>query len=190
MRHVPISACTGSAVFSFPDDPDVVRLRDRLLSVMSEAQEGTIVPLHLGECILNASCHAAVLGPVLEGVATGRFSGRYLVVHDPAGQNDWDADAALRKVSAHGRAKLVCVWETGDESPRLIGDVDPGVDETYRYVLTSETSGQPATTRGLAEMFNLKIQAASNRMTRAATLGVIRPSAEASGTDRAYLAVR
>ena len=190
MRHTPISACIGSAVFSFPDDPGVVRLRDLLLSVMNEAQEGTIVPLHLGECILNASCHAAVLGPVLEGVETGRFSGRYLVVHDPAGQNDWDADAALRKLSADGRSKLVCVWHTGPEAPRLVGDVDAVTEETYRHVLSNEGEGVSTTARSLAEVFGLTIQAASNRMRRTAGLGVIRPSESTSRAERSYVTVQ
>ena len=194
MRHVPITFSDPKPVYSDPDDVDVMSLRERLLSVLAEAEEGTVIPLSLAGTVLSASCHARLLGPALRKVASGEAPGRYVVVDDPGGENDWDADAALRKLSSDGPTKLVCVWNTGGDRPLLVGDVDRGVKETYDFVYDREQEGCAATTRELAEAYGMRIQAASNRVTKAASLGVVRTveerPAEGGGVQRLLVPVR
>jgi hypothetical protein len=194
MRHVSVTFSDPKPVYSDPDDADVMNLRERLLSVLTEAEEGTVIPLSLKGTMLSASCHARLLGPALRMVASGEAPGRYVVVEDPGGANDWDADAALRKLSADGPTKLVCVWNTGGDRPLLVGDVDRGVKETYDFVYDREQKGSAATTRELAEAYGMRIQAASNRVTKAASLGVVRTveerPAEGGGVQRLLVPVR
>ena len=180
-------------VYSAPDDPAVVQLRDALLDCLREGSENTVVPLLLKGKVLAASCHAAVLGPVLKKILQGDFPGRYIVVHDPDGTNDWDADAALRKTSEDDGVKLPCVWIGPSGEPQLVGAVDPSVQETYLFVLACTRSGKPATARVLAKEQGIRIQAASNRMSKAASFSVIHAFREepavGGGSQRVYVPI-
>lgn len=180
-------------VYSAPDDPAVIQLRDALLDCLRDGSENTVIPLLLEGKVLAASCHAAVLGPVLKKVLRGDSPGRYIVVHDPDGTNDWDADAALRKKSEDEGVKLLCVWIGPSGEPQLVGAVDPAVQETYFFVLTCTRTGKSATARVLAEEQGIRIQAASNRMSKAASFGVIHAlrdePAEGGGTQRVYVPI-
>ena len=194
MRAAPLAIRNPKSVYSAPDDPDIVGLEDRLVQSLAESSEGTVVPVSLRGSVLSASCFARLLGNALRGVSLGLYSGRYVVVQDSDGDNDWDADAALRKVSAEGPAKLVCVWKSGDGRPQLIGDVDRVVQETYDFIWDREREGAPATTREMAEAYKMRIQAASNRVSKAAALGVVRAveeqPAEGGGVQRLLVAVQ
>ena len=195
MRHSPLTLDGSKPVYSDPDDAAVLDLRARLLDVLGEAEEDTVIPVSVAGSALSASCWARLLSDALKGIATGAYPGRYVVLQDLDAGNDWDADAALRKVSSDGPTKLVCVWRAGDGRPRLIGDVDRAVRETYDFVVNREAAGSPATARELAEAHQMRIQAASNRITKSATLGVVRtmeerPKEGPGGPRRLVLAVQ
>ena len=186
----PLRIDGSRKVYSAPDDPVVIKLRDALLDCLREAPKSTVIPLQFKGKVLAASCHAAILGPALKKVSRGECPGRYIVVRDPDGRNDWDADAALRKASEDEGVKLLCVWIGDSGEPRLIGAVDTTVSETYSFVLACTRLGRSATARVLAEEQGIRIQAASNRMSKAASFGVIHAAreepAEGGGTQRVY----
>ena len=194
MRSTPLALASENPVFSDPDDPAVTELRDRLLGVLDGAGAGTTVPVSFSGKALSGSCLAVVLSEALQRITKGRYPDRYVVVHDPKGGNAWDADAALRKVSTDTKSKLVCVWDTGASRPTLVGDVDRIVQKTYDFILDSENAGGPSTTRELAEATKMRIQAASNRVSKAIALGIVRTveeqPAEGGGVQRVLLAVR
>lgn len=189
----PLRISGSKKVYSAPDDPAVLQYRDTLLDCVRNAPESTVIPLQLKGKVLAASCHAVVLGPALKKVTLGECPGRFIVVHDPDGKNDWDADAALRKASEDEGVKLLCVWIGSSGEPQLVGAVDSAVQDTYLFVLTCARSGKSATARVLAEEKGIRIQAASNRMSKAASLGVIHAvqeePAEGGGTQRIYVPV-
>lgn len=189
----PLRIGGSKEVYSAPDDPAVVQLRESLLACLRDAPDSTVVPLQFKGKVLAASCHAVVLGPALKGISQGEYPGRYIVVYDPDGKNDWDADAALRKASEDEGVKLLCVWLGRSGAPQLVGAVDAGVRETYLFVLTCTRSGRSATARLLAEEQGIRIQAASNRMSKAASYGVIHAAreepAEGGGVQRVYIPV-
>jgi hypothetical protein len=136
---------------------------------------------------------AALFGPILARIAGQEFPGRFVLGRDPSGQNEWDADAALRKLSERRGQKLVCVWETNEEV-RLVGSVDEQVRMTYEFLKQRWLdSGEGATARELARHSKSSIQAASNRLAKVGTLGVAyaaeRESVEGGGAQFRYVPV-
>jgi len=188
--RVPVPA---SKMYTNPEDPAILRIREQLIKRMVEAPKGSMVPLQFGRVELSASCHSAVLVPVLERKLRGDFPGRFVVGLDDTGRNEWDADAGLRKASDVIGTKLLCVWQIGREY-RLVGPTDPQVLATYNFVLGFESSeGAGATARELADEFRITIQAASNRLAKAAGLGVVyaveREPVAGGGTQFRFVAV-
>ena len=174
------------------EDPEVQRLANDLATWLDEAEPQTVVRVRL-DAPLSASAHARVLGRALRKVASGQCPGRYIVVEDPSRENDYDADAALEKESRTTKLKLVCVWREPDQPARLIGAVDPAVDETYALARDRWTLGQSTTARNLAEAIGASIQSASNRMAKAAALGVLcqvdESSPDGGGVQRVFVPI-
>jgi hypothetical protein len=161
-----------------------------LRSKLRESPPGVIVPLTLDGSELSASCLAAVLGPALGDVVNGVVPGRFVVGIDPAGRNAWDADAALRKVSAHVGRKLVCVWLTDHDTRELVGSVDDQVKSSYEFAVDRWLkSSSPTSARDLAEAGGLTIQASSNRLAKASSAGLLHVAerASVSGGGSQYL---
>ncbi len=155
-----------------PDAPDITGAREALLDALHSAPAGTVVPLVLDGISLSASCAAAVLMPSLSDVVGGKVPGRFVVVEDPSGRNRWDGDAGLKKESERLGRKLVCAWQSKELD--LVGAVDPQVRSTYDFVLGRwRTGGDGATARDLAGHFDVSIQAASNRLSKASSLGLL-----------------
>ncbi len=155
-----------------PRATEVERARSAVLKRLKASGHGSVVPVDLDGVVLTASCLAALFGSVLERVVAQDFDGRFILGCDPTGVHDWDADAALRKLSERRGSKLVCAWET-EEGVKLIGSVDDQVRHTYDFLqLRWQDSGEGATARELAERARSSIQAASNRLARLAELGL------------------
>ena len=173
-------------------DAPVQRLADDLATWLEEAEPQTVVRVRL-DAPLSASAHARVLGRALRKVAGGECPGRYLVVEDPSQENDYDAEAALEKESRTARLKLVCVWREPDHLPRLIGAVDPKVNDTYTLAQKRWAQGEPTTARDLAEAEGTSIQSASNRMAKAADLGLLcqvdQSSPDGGGVQRVFVPI-
>lgn len=162
-----------AAVLCNPDHASIRGARADILERLQRAGSGTVVPVSLEGIELSASCHAALFGPVLEAIVRGSYPGRFVVAVDPGARNEWDADAAMRKYSETVGEKLVCVWDRTDRCV-LVGSVDTQVRATYDFVTEIwQRTGEGATARELADMFQLTIQAASNRLTKAAGLGIV-----------------
>lgn len=186
-----IPARAGGGVYRSEDAP-VQRLANDLATWLQEAEPQTVVRVRL-EAPLSASAHARVLGRALRKIAGGECPGRYLVVEDPSHENDYDAEAALEKESRTARLKLVCVWREPDQPARLVGAVDPKVNDTYTLAQKRWACGEPTTTRDLAEAEGTSIQSASNRMAKAASLGVLcqvdESSPESGGVQRVFIPI-
>lgn len=174
------------------EDEEVQRLAGDLATWLEEAEPQTVVRVRLN-APLSASAHARVLGPALRKIASGRRPGRYVVVEDPSRENDYDAEAALEKESRTHKLKLVCVWREPNQPARLIGAVDAAVDETYILARDRWTQGESTTARDLAEAIGASIQSASNRMAKAAQLGVLcqvdESSPESGGVQRVFVPI-
>ena len=184
-------AANRGTMYTDPEADEIRQAREDLLERLKAAPSSAIVPLDLGEVELSASCLAAILGPVLEEVISGKLEGRLTMGLDPTGRNQWDADAGLMKESDRRGKKLVCVWSGIGGQLDLVGAVDDQVRATYEFV--ARTAEEGATARDLAEQFRLSIQAASNRLAKAATLGIIyraeRRNVSGGGIEHVYAAV-
>lgn len=186
-----IPAREGGGVYR-SEDAEVQRLANDLAMWLDEAEPRTVVRVRL-DAPLSASAHARVLGCALRKVVGGECPGRFLVVEDPLHENDYDAEAALEKESKTARLKLVCVWRETGRPPRLIGAVDPKVNDTYALACERWARGEPTTARDLAEAEGTSIQSASNRMAKAADLGVLcqvdESSPDGGGVQRVFVPI-
>lgn len=161
-------------MYTDPEVAAIQNVRSELLEKLHDAPAGSIAPLDLNGVQLSASCIAAVLGPVLIALAYGHLARKFVIVLDPTGRNAWDADAGLRKESDRVGHKLVCVWQGKRRLPDLVGPVDEQVKATYGFVLETWIKAHDgATARDLAESAGVSIQAASNRLSKAASLGLL-----------------
>ena len=190
---VVLEASNGT-MFTDPEAPAVQAARSTILQRLQSSDEGSIVPLSLDGVELSASCIAAILSPILTAIIEKHVEGRYIVVADPASRNMWDADAGLQKESGRLGRKLVCVWQINGQTFDLVGAVDEQVDETYKFVLdTWMKHEEGATARALAEHFDVSIQAASNRLSKAGNLGLLYPAdreaVAGGGSQYVYLPV-
>lgn len=190
-KPVCLTSRDGGGVYRSEDAP-VQRLAAELRKQFEEAAPRTIVVVVL-EGPLSASAHARVFGPVLRMIAKGNHPSRYMVINDVACENDYDAEAALQKESRASGLKLVCVWREGSTGPRLLGAVDEKVNESYTFALGRWVKGETTTARDLAEATGISIQAASNRMAKAASLGVLckvdESAPEGGGVQRVFVPV-
>ncbi len=164
---------TKRKMFLFPEETEIISFRDEILSTLEQSSPGTIIPISYKGIALSASCQAATLGVALLEIVRGTYPDRFILVRDPNGTNDWDADAALRKESARTQEKLICVWEGPGGLISIQGPIDPQVETTYRFVAQESESHGGATARAFAEREGISIQAAGNRMFKAAKLGII-----------------
>ena len=181
-------------VVADPRHEGVVRAADNLMRRVREGKDGSVYVVNTAGVNLSSSCLAKIFGPVLRAVVRGEVPGRYVVGEDVSGSNDWEVDAALRKLSAQHGEKLVLVWSGISGVPDLVGPVDPQVEETYRFVTREWSRHGGATARQLAEeQGDLTIQAASNRFAKAASLGLIhaatRESVPGGGSQNVYVPV-
>ena len=161
---------------------------------LAQAPSGSIIPIEFGSVDLSASCHSAILGPILEERVLRGFHGRFLMGDDTTGRNEWDADAGLKKESERLGRKLVCVWETAAGGVSLVGSADQQVRATHSFALEYWRSKEAGTTaRELADEFRITIQAASNRLAKAASLGLLhtaeREPVSGGGTQYRFLPV-
>jgi hypothetical protein len=191
---VKFNVSSGSEEYSDRSHKDVQRFREQILEALNELREGGILHVSLGRARLSSSCFDESVGKGIRKVARGSLNSlphHHVVTIDPTGENWWDADAALRKASEAERLKLVCLWRGRDDDTTLVGPVDEQSKSTYEFVSKRGSTG--ATTRVLAQSQDISIQAASNRMSRTAKLGIIRrvkrESAEGGGTQYVYVAV-
>lgn len=162
------------------NDEDVREAKRRLQAKLAGASPGTVVPVNITGGWLRSSCLGEILGGALQGIVDGNYEGRYVVVLDPDRRHDFELDAAVEKESKDRGRKLVCVWRTGEGSSSLVGQVDPQVERTYQFVVDQWTAARGATARAYAEEEEMKIQAAGNRLSKAASLGVIHPAERVS----------
>lgn len=181
------------SVFTFPESQTIVRFQRAILSALSKARAGTVIPISYQGVVLTASCQAATLGKALLEIVRGTFPDRFLTVHDPDGTNDWDADAALKKLSTKPEEKLVCTWHGPEGTTRLVGAVHPQIEATYRFVCAEFEVHGGATARSFAEKEGISIQAASNRMSSTSKLGLIyraeETSVEGGGKQHVYVPI-
>lgn len=180
--------------YSDRDHRDIQRFREQILKAVEPAHEGEVLYFSLGDASFSSSCIDETIGAAIREVTaekSKKHPDRFIVMVDPEGENWWDADAALRKASDDLNTKLVCVWRGPGGTIKLIGPVDEKAEATYEFVARMGKEG--ATTRDLAEARDISIQAASNRMSRAARAGLIRrvkqESVSKGGTQHVYLAV-
>ena len=173
-------------------DAIVEQLGREIKARLREAAPRTVVRVRF-EAPLSASAHARALGPALVSIASGAVSDRFLVVEDPLDENDYDAEAALEKESKQTGLKLVCVWLRRDALPSLIGAIDTKVAETYQFALDRWGRGELTTARALAEAEGLTIQTASNRVSKASSLGLLcnveESSLEGGGVQNLFVPV-
>lgn len=181
VRHpqLRISTAKASAFFD-PYATEIIAFQKELLSALEHAAPGTVIPISYEGITLSASCQAATIGLALLEIVKGTYEDRFITVLDPDGTNDWDADAGLKKESARTQQKLVCVWHGPADKISLQGAVDPQVEATYAFVAKEAEAHEGATARLFAEREGITIQAASNRMSKAAKLGLIYKSEEIS----------
>lgn len=177
------------------DDEDIQEARTQLLRKLSSASPGTVVRLDLSEARLRSSCVAEILGPALEGVVRGKYEGRYVVVLDEGDRHSFEMDAALKKESDLRGEKLVSVRRTDERTVELLGPVDSQVDRTYEFVRRQCDRPEGATARAyVKEDPGISIQAASNRLTKAAKMGLIhaaeRVPVPGGGSQRRYVPVQ
>ena len=193
VRHpqLRISTSKGNA-FVDPDAPEIITFCEEILSALKNSAPGTVVPISYQGVTLSASCQAATIGLALLEIVKGTYKDRFITVLDPDGTNDWDADAALRKESARTQEKLLCVWQA-PSGLSIQGPVDPQVEATYRFVAEETESDRGATARSFAERAGISIQAAGNRMFKAAKLGLIyraeEVTVEGGGKQHVYVPI-
>ena len=194
VRHpqLRISTSKGNA-FLDPDAPEIITFCEKILSALEHSVPGTVVPISYEGVTLSASCQAATIGLALLEIVKGTYKDRFITVLDPDGTNDWDADAALRKESARTQEKLLCVWQA-PSGLSIQGPVDPQVEATYRFVDEETESDRGATARSFAERAGISIQAAGNRMFKAAKLGLIyraeEVTVEGGGKQHVYVPIQ
>lgn len=191
----PIRIRTGAiGYWSVPTASEVERTADQLLVRLETAPEGSLVPVILEEGMLTASCLAAILVPSLDRITTGKLPGRFIVLVDPEERHEFEADSALVRQSERLGGKFVCVWRGREGDAGLLGPVDSQVQLTYEFVLKRSALTGGVTARDLAEHFQLKIQAASNRLAKSAELGLVfranRESVAGGGAQHVYLPVK
>lgn len=176
LQHFPAVqvAVSEAGMYTDPEAVEVQNARAELFDRLDRAPRGSVVPLSLEGVELSASCIAAVLGPVLTAVVQKHLDGKFVMVRDPSGRSAWDGDAGLRKESERVGRKLICVWEGKNQSLELVGPVDEQVRATYEFVLEMwRRTSDGSTARDLAEHFDLTIQAASNRLAKASSQGLL-----------------
>ena len=111
----------------------------------------------------------------------------YLVGYDPERDNLWDADAALRKLTALWTKKpeaktlpkvtYLMPWRVSGPETVLAGGAEVAVLETYQYVTTVDGANSTEYAESTAGRTKpLSTQAASNRLSRVADLGLIHPA--------------
>jgi len=180
--------------YTLREDDAVEKYREDLLQEIREAGDNEVVYADLGGVTLGSSCIDETIVPALKEIRRSLLdkskSRRYMVIRDPAGRSDWDADAALRKASEETGSKLIVVWKT-DQQVELLGPVDEQVRATYEFL--QDRPGHEATTREMADAYDITIQAANNRMNRAVKAGIVRKisrkSVQGGGTQNVYVSV-
>ncbi len=187
-------APSALGMYTDPEASAIQRARQDLFDALFSARPGSLVPLCFEGVELSASCIAAVLGPVLSAIVERHLDGKFVLGVDPTGRNAWDADAGLRKESERAGRKLVCVWSGADTNGELVGPVDEQVKITYGFARKClRARGEGVTARDLAEHFELSIQAASNRLAKASSLGLLfqadRESVAGGGSQYVFVPV-
>ena len=152
--------------------PTVRNAGEHILRAVRDGGSNSILRIDATGIALGASVIAQLLAPVLEQIVKGEIEDRYIAVYDPSGENEWEADAALKRQSEEG-SKLICVWAQSEGRPKLVGSVDKQVQHTYNFVWECMVANRVSTAREMAEANGLTIQAASNRLSKANELGVI-----------------
>lgn len=196
LHRLPAVTVSKSAIgmYTDPESPGIQAARSELVERLYGAAPNTVVPLDLDGVELSASCIAALLGPVLNAIVQKHLDAKFVVVLDAAGRNAWDGDAGLRKESDRLGQKLVCVWISKDRAPALLGPADEQVKATYEFACGSwDRNHGGSTARDLAEAARISIQAASNRLSRAASLGLLcavdREPVEGGGAQYVFVPV-
>ena len=196
MRLPPVViAPTPGGMYIRSDEPAIQAARNQLVERLDEAPPGSVVPLSFELVEVSASCIAFLLGSVLAAIAERHLEGKFVVGWDPRNRNEWDADAGLKKESEEKGRKLIAVWEASEASPVLVGPVDEQVKVTYEFACERAGRDEFGTTaRDLAKHYGLSIQAASNRLTKASSLGLLyavdRESVAGGGSQYVYVPVK
>lgn len=163
-----------TGMYTDPEAPAIQEAQRELIDRLADAAPGSVVPLLLTNVELSASCIAKLLGAALTAIVQKHVQEKFVVVEDPTGRSAWDGDAGLRKESERRRVKLVCVWSGRGGTLELVGAADEQVRNTYNFVLRHWSRHRDVSTaRDLAEAEGVSIQAASNRLSKAASLGLL-----------------
>lgn len=196
-----LTAARSIAVPTRRDETALLAFGKTLRNTLKDGSEGEVFALDLRGARLRASELALMLEePIRSIVGRSAHSKKgpprtYLVGDDPGGANLWDADAALRKLTADSekKATLVMPWRCSKAKTVLVGRVDQTVGVAYEFVLRSRAG---ATSRGFVEERggDLTMQAASNQLSRLVSLGLIHPVRRdpnpRGGGHWVYMAVR
>jgi hypothetical protein len=149
-----------------------------LLQRLEQMPEGSVMAIDLSKVRLASAAARRLLRRALLRLRSGELPGRFLVLED-TGESEYSVEAMLLG------EELVMVERTS-VGPRLLGDIDSAVEETYRVLLKD---GQATAGSIQRELGLTNISTATNRLSKLAQLGLAwrveqRP---ASGGGREYV---
>ncbi len=168
-------------MFTGDDSADA---EEALLQALNDLPRGSLLLVELGKVRIASDAARKLLRRPLLRLATGELTDRYLVLGD-LGPSEYNVQVMLRG------EKLTAVERSGTSGAKLVGQVDPAVDETYRF-LKSQPS---ATASDVQNKFGLgTISAATNRLTNLARLALARRiddrAVPGGGREYVYAAVQ
>lgn len=181
-RDVPTSPEGPTTLFT---DEDGAAIEAALLERLEQMPPGSLLVIDLSGIRVASAAARRILRRALLRVTGGELADRFLAV---TGMSETRYSVKVM-LESEG---LTLVERPAEGGPaRLLGKIDPAVEETYGFV-----SGVPrATAHDVMKQFEQRtISAATNRLTRLASLGLARrvdqEIIEGGGRQYVYAAVR
>ena len=163
---------------------DALQAEDALLNTLTGLPRGSLLLLDFGDVRIASDAARQLLRRPLLRLATGELADRYVVLGD-LGPSEYNVQVMLRG------EKLTAVERSEASEARLIGQVDPAMEETYQFLRSRPSS----TASDVQENFKLgTISAATNRLSNLARLALARRIDERAvpggGREYVYAAVQ
>lgn len=163
---------------------DSVKAEQALLRALDGLPQGSLLLVDPGKVRIASDAARQLLRRPLLRLATGELADRYLVLGE-LGPSDYNVQVMLRG------EKLTVVERSEKGVPKLIGQVDPAMEQTYEFLRCRDS----ATASEVQLAFDLgTISAATNRLSNLARLALARRIGERTvpggGREYVYAAVQ
>ena len=165
-------------------DEEVASIERALLLQMEKLSTGTTMVIDFNGIAMASDAARRLLKRAILRIQGGEWSDRAIVL-EKLGSGLYNVKVMLLS------ERLAVVIRTENDGPTLLGEIEPAVLETYRFVVRRKS----ATARDVQKAFALNtVAAATNRLARLAKVGAVRrigqEAVEGGGLQYRYAAVQ